>query len=45
MYGESLIAPISFTKTALKQAGRDEGEVNAFWKSNKTKIYQFLKPG
>lgn len=42
VWPESLIAPISFTKVALKKKGRDQEEYKDFWKNPKGKIYQFL---
>jgi methionyl-tRNA synthetase len=37
-----LIAPISFTKVALKNQGRDPKEYERFWKDPDAKIFQFL---
>ncbi len=42
VWPDSLIAPISFTKVALKQKGRDPSEYERFWKDPESKIYQFL---
>jgi methionyl-tRNA synthetase len=42
VWPDSLIAPISFTETALVEAGRDPSEVDAFWKDPKARVYQFL---
>jgi len=42
VWPDSLIAPISFTKVALKQQGRDPSEYARFWKDPESKIYQFL---
>ncbi len=42
VWPDSLIAPISFTKVALKKQGRDEKEYERFWKDPEAKIYQFL---
>lgn len=42
VWPDSLIAPISFTKVALKKKGRDESEFEKFWKDPEGKIYQFL---
>ncbi len=42
VWPDSLIAPISFTKVALKQKGRDPKEYERFWKDPESKIYQFL---
>ena len=42
MYARIINSSNFVYKNSFKTAGRDESEVNAFWKSNKTKIYQFL---
>ncbi|MFZ4715408.1 MAG: methionine--tRNA ligase [Bacteriovoracaceae bacterium] len=42
VWPDSLIAPISFTKVALKKLGRDVNEYEKFWKDPEAKIYQFL---
>ncbi len=42
VWPDSLIAPISFTKVALKNKGRDPKEYERFWKDPEAKIYQFL---
>lgn len=42
VWPDSLIAPISFTKVALKNKGRDPQEYERFWKDPEAKIYQFL---
>jgi methionyl-tRNA synthetase len=42
VWPDSLIAPISFTKLALKNKGRDPLEYERFWKDPEAKIYQFL---
>lgn len=42
VWPESLIAPISFSRVALKQKGRDPEEYKDFWTNPKGKIYQFL---
>lgn len=42
VWPDSLIAPISFTKVALKNKGRDPQEFERFWKDPEAKIYQFL---
>lgn len=42
VWPDSLIAPISFTKVALKKAGRDAKEWERFWKDPEAKILQFL---
>ena len=39
---ESLWAPISFTKAALEQKGRDAEEWREFWCSDDAKVYQFI---
>ena len=41
VWPDSLIAPISFTKVALKNQGREK-EWERFWKDPEAKIYQFL---
>ncbi len=42
VWPDSLIAPISFSKVALKNQGRDVQEYEKFWKDPGAKIYQFL---
>lgn len=42
VWPDSLIAPISFSKVALKNQGRDPLEYEKFWKDPEAKIYQFL---
>ena len=42
VWPDSLIAPISFSKVALKNQGRDVSEYERFWKDPESKIYQFL---
>jgi methionyl-tRNA synthetase len=42
VWPDSLIAPISFSKLALKKKGRDISEYERFWKDPEAKIYQFL---
>lgn len=42
VWPESLIAPISFSKVALKQKGLDPNLSDEFWKDPEAKIYQFL---
>ncbi len=42
VWPDSLIAPISFTKVALKNKGRDVSEYERFWKDPEAKIFQFL---
>jgi methionyl-tRNA synthetase len=42
VWPDSLIAPISFTKVALKKQGRDEKEYERFWKDPGARIFQFL---
>ncbi len=42
VWPDSLIAPISFTKVALKKQGRDPKEWERFWKDPDAKIFQFL---
>lgn len=41
VWPDSLIAPISFSKLALKRKGQEE-RLSYFWKNPKAKIYQFL---
>jgi methionyl-tRNA synthetase len=42
VWPDSLIAPISFTKLALKKKGRSDAEIERFWKDPEARIYQFL---
>ncbi len=42
VWPDSLIAPISFTKLALKRRGRDPEEFARFWKDPESRIFQFL---
>lgn len=42
VWPDSLIAPISFTKVALKESGRDSEKYAEFWRNPNAKIYQFL---
>lgn len=42
VWPDSLIAPISFTKLALKQKGQDPDDYKLFWKSPDAQVYQFL---
>lgn len=42
VWPDSLIAPIAFTKVALKQSGRDPSLSDSFWKNPNSRIYQFL---
>jgi len=42
VWPDSLIAPISFTKVALKQKGLDSSKYIEFWKDPGTRISQFL---
>jgi methionyl-tRNA synthetase len=42
VWPDSLIAPISFSKVALKNQGRDINEYERFWKDPEAKIFQFL---
>lgn len=42
VWPESLIAPIAFTKVALKAKGRDPNESESFWCNPEAKIYQFI---
>jgi len=42
VWPDSLIAPISFSKVALKNKGLSQETYKDFWKNPKAKIYQFL---
>lgn len=42
VWPESLWAPISFTKTYLKQQGKDDDEWKKFWCSEDSEVYQFI---
>lgn len=42
VWPESLIAPISFSKLALKQKGRNPEEYKEFWTNPEAKIAQFI---
>jgi methionyl-tRNA synthetase len=42
VWPDSLIAPISFSKVALKEKGRDPNQSDDFWRDPNAKIYQFL---
>jgi methionyl-tRNA synthetase len=42
VWPDSLIAPISFSKVALKNQGKDAKEYEKFWKDPEAKIFQFL---
>ncbi len=42
VWPDSLIAPISFSKVALKNKGKGPNEWELFWKDPEAKIYQFL---
>lgn len=42
VWPDSLIAPISFSKVALKNQGRDVLEFEKFWTDPDAKVYQFL---
>jgi methionyl-tRNA synthetase len=42
VWPDSLIAPISFSKVALKNQGKGPDEWKRFWKDPEAKIYQFL---
>lgn len=42
VWPESLIAPISFTRVALKNQGRDPESYKDFWCSPDSNVYQFL---
>ena len=42
VWPESLWAPISFTRTYLKQQGKDSEEWKKYWCSKDAKVYQFI---
>jgi methionyl-tRNA synthetase len=42
VWPDSLVAPISFTKAALRQQGKDPENYAAFWKDPKARVLQFL---
>lgn len=42
VWPDSLIAPISFSKVALKNQGREVEEYKKFWNDPDAKVYQFL---
>lgn len=42
VWPESLWAPISFTRTYLKQQGKDSDEWKKYWCSKDAKVYQFI---
>lgn len=42
VWPDSLIAPISFSKVALSQGGRTQGELSDFWCNANARISQFL---
>jgi methionyl-tRNA synthetase len=42
VWPDSLIAPISFTKVALKEKGRAISEFESFWKNKEARVTQFL---
>lgn len=42
VWPDSLIAPISFSKVALKNQGRDVMEYEKFWKNPEGRVFQFL---
>ena len=42
VWPDSLIAPISFTKVALKNQGRSPDEWKRFWKDPEARVFQFL---
>lgn len=42
VWPDSLIAPISFTKVALKNKGRDPEDYKKFWRDPEARIFQFL---
>jgi methionyl-tRNA synthetase len=42
VWPDSLIAPISFSKVALEQSGRDPEQHAAFWCDPSARVYQFI---
>tara|TARA_R110002072_G_scaffold64203_2_gene159280 strand:- start:126878 stop:128803 length:1926 start_codon:yes stop_codon:yes gene_type:complete len=42
VWPESLVAPISFTRVALKKQGKDPELYKDFWTDPESKVYQFL---
>lgn len=42
VWPESLWAPISFTKTYLKQQGKPDDEWKKYWQSTDAEVYQFI---
>lgn len=42
VWPDSLIAPISFTKVALKQSGRPVSDFEKYWKDPNARVFQFL---
>lgn len=42
VWPDSLIAPISFTKVALKESNRSPEQYKEFWNDSESRIYQFL---
>lgn len=42
VWPDSLIAPISFSKVALKNKGKDVSEFEKYWLDPNAKVYQFL---
>jgi len=42
VWPDSLIAPISFSKVALKAKGKDPELYSEFWRDPKARVYQFL---
>jgi methionyl-tRNA synthetase len=42
VWPDSLIAPISFSKVALKESGRDPEKYAEFWRNPNARVYQFL---
>ena len=42
VWPDSLIAPISFTKVALKEKGADPARYAEFWRNPNARVYQFL---
>lgn len=42
VWPDSLIAPINFTRVALKQKGKNPDDYKSYWNNPKAKVYQFL---
>lgn len=42
VWPESLVAPLSFTREALKESGRDPEQYKDFWCDPESKVYQYI---